>query len=398
MSDVLDQFAKPVGDGLKRVFKPLWDQFTRDKIRFEKQRATFYVDLASTMESQARVNISVHLERIAERYPDTPRGRLAARWLENYKIDGSFCEAIRDSVPVEDYAPLMVAEKAGDLVQGLKELGRVVSALDATKEAMASIWMTSFFVFIAAQIFIGMYAFKIVPDIESSLPSNVSVADLGTVSLVLHWMSVIVRSVWPFWIAAIVALLVVIPWAVSNYVGQYRGWLDRHVLHFNLYAKFQAASFIVSLAAVTKRVNNKVVPVPKALELMEPNASPWLRQHIVRIATNLEENPNAKGENFRTGMVDRDTEYRMMDIADYSDISEMLHVVGEQILVRAPKELEARAKRIQNVSRVVMVTLVLVIQAGFNYMDGSFKMLFPPARIATHPRVLHASLRRVIRV
>ncbi|WP_312573898.1 hypothetical protein, partial [Staphylococcus saprophyticus] len=142
---------------------------------------------------------------------------------------------------------------------------------------------------------------------------------------------------------------------------------------FRLYAEFQAASFIVALAAVTQRVNNKVVSVPKALQMMEPNASVWLRHHILRIVHNLEENPHGKGENFQTGMVDRDTEYRMMDIADYADVSEMLKQVGGTILETAPKELEKRAKRIQNTSRAVLVILVVAIQGGFNYMGWQFQ-------------------------
>ncbi|KVN48725.1 hypothetical protein WT12_08230 [Burkholderia territorii] len=373
MSDVLDQLMRPFSVGLQNALRPLWDQFSRDKMRFKKQRAAFYVYLASTMESQPRVNISVHLERIAERYPTEPRGRLAARWLDNYMVDGSFSEAIRDSVPNEDYAPLMIAEKAGDLTKGLKELGEVVTALDATKEAIASIWITTLFVFIAAQIFIGMYSFRIVPDIEGSLPPNVPVSDLGTVALVMHWMSVSVKAVWPIWLASIAAAIALVKWAVPNYVGTYRQWIDRHVLPFRLYAEFQAASFIVSLAAVTQRVNNKVVSVPKALQIMEPNASVWLRHHIVRIMSNLEENPHGKGENFQTGMVDRETEYQMMDIADYADVSVMLKMVGGDILTKAPKDLEKRAKRIQNVSRAVLVILVVGIQAGFNYMGWQFQ-------------------------
>ncbi|VWC39888.1 type II secretion system protein [Burkholderia lata] len=373
MSDILEQITKPFSDGISRLFRPLWDQFARDKMRFEKKRAAFYVDLAATMESQPRVNISVHIERIADRYPDEPKGRLAARWLDNYMIDGSFSEAIRDSVPEEDYAPLMIAERAGDLTKGLKELGEVVTALDATKEAVASIWLSTLFVFVAAQIFIGMYSFRIVPDIESSLPPNVPVSDLGLIAVIMHWMSVSIRTVWPLWIVFIVVSISIVKWAVPNYVGRWRQWLDRHVLPFRLYAEFQAASFIVALAAVTQRVNNKVVSVPKALQMMEPNASVWLRHHILRIVHNLEENPHGKGENFQTGMVDRETEYRMMDIADYADVSEMLKQVGGTILDTAPKELEKRAKRIQNTSRAVLVILVVAIQGGFNYMGWQFQ-------------------------
>lgn len=364
---------------------PIGDRFAQDKRKFKKKRAEFYHDLAQTMEAQPTVNIAVHLERMAERYPREPKGRLAARWLDNYRMEGSFSEAIRDSVPPEDYAPLMIAERAGDLKRGLSELATVVSALDATKQAINVIWFSTIFAFICLQIFIGWYAFSIVPQIEAAIPKNVEISDLGFTAVLFHTMSVSVRNFWPLWILFIVAGSAALVWSVKNYVGPYRQWLDRHVLHYKLYAEFQAISFFVALAAVTQRINNRVLSVPNALQLMQPTATPWLAHHIRRILANHEENPHAKGENFQVGMVSRDTEFRMLDIAEYADVSKMLRTVAQQSLERSPKEMERRAFYIQNWCRVFLVVTVLLIQFGFyvmswNLQDAISMSSYLPAR------------------
>lgn len=372
MMQLTEKIGRPLGD-LAKALPLIGDRFTKDRRRFIRERASFYNDLSETMEAMPSINISVHIERIADRYPGEPKGRLAARWLENYRLEASFADAIRDSVPSEDYAPLMVAEKHGNLAKGLKELSEVTAALDATKEAIAVIWFTLIFAFIAAQIFVGFYSFSIIPEIERGLPANVPVETLGTAAIVMHWMSFLVRHFWPLWIAFILAFIGLVIWSVPNYIGKYREWMDRHILHYKLYAEFQAVSFFVTLSAVTERINNRVISVPNALRLIQASSTVWLSHHIRRILANYEENPHAKGENFKVGMVDRHVEFRMQDIADYADVSQMLRIVAKNSLAKSPKEMERRALRIQLWSRILLVAVVIGIQAGFYSMGWQFQ-------------------------
>lgn len=358
---------------MHRLRAPFDDGLFFAKLAFRSKRAAFYNDLAESMENEPGTRITKFIERYADRYPKEAVGKLAAHWLRGYQELGSFAEAIRGTVPDEDIGVLAIAEKAGDLKVGLKNLATTVSVIDATKSAMQSVFFATAMVAVAVHFYVSLYAFRIIPGIEKQMPNTVHINDLGTSAIVLHTMRVVVEGYWPLWFLAIIAIAGWIVWAIPNYVGRARPWLDRHVLFFQLYRAYQAASFLTSLASVTQRINNKVLPVPQALEMMEQTAAPWLRWHINMVLMRIEDNPQGKGDNFDTGLVEKPTLYRMIDIAEYSDMSDMLEKVGKHILEKAPSQMEKRAKGIQFVSRVLMVAIVLGLSWGFNYMTYNFQ-------------------------
>jgi type II secretory pathway component PulF len=358
---------------IHRLIAPLTDPLHRQKRAFKKERATFYNDLAESMQAEPGTRITTFITRYAERYPKEPVGKLAGHWLNAFREEGSFAEAVRGTVPDDDIGTIAISEKAGDLKAGLFALSEVIAGLDKTKEAMMTVFASSILVFIVLQFYVGFYSFSIIPKIESGLPHDMSIYDVGPVASFMHTLSYSVRTFWPLWFASIFLFIGLSVWAVPNYIGPFRPWLDRHILHFQLYREFRAAQFLTSLSTITQNINNSVLPVPQALQRMEVEATPWVRWHINRILANMENNTEGKGENFATGMVSKKMEYRMIDIAQYADMSDMLDQVGKTILKRTPKEMEQRAQKIQFISRIIMVGIVFAISAGFYYLSFEFQ-------------------------
>lgn len=101
---------------------------------------------------------------------------------------------------------------------------------------------------------------------------------------------------------------------------------------------------------------------------MEAEAYPWLKWHIKRILNNFEHEPNSKGEAFNTGIVNDRAYYRIVDIAEYSDMSTMLSKVGEIVRKAAPAEMEKKA----TIVRYLVVMIVIVMMLGMYF--GTFKM------------------------
>ncbi|MEW6342965.1 MAG: type II secretory pathway component PulF-like protein [Pseudomonadota bacterium] len=358
---------------ISRILTPFTDPLFWDKRAFRKERATFYLDLAENMQAEPGTRITTFLNRYAERYPKAPVGKIAAHWLSAFREEGSFVEAIRGTVPDDDIGAIAISEKAGDLKAGMIALSEVIAGLDKTKEALVTVFASSIVVFVVLQFYVGFYSFSIIPKIESGLPHNLSIGDVGPVASFMHSMSYGVRTFWPLWFASILVIIGVIVWSVPNYLGTMRPWLDKHVMPFQLYREFRAAQFLTTLSTITQNINNHVLPVPQALQRMEADAVPWVRWHIHQILANMENNAEGKGENFATGMVSKKMEYRMIDIAQYADMSDMLDQVGKTILKRTPKEMEQRAVRIQFISRVIMVAIVFAISAGFYFLSFEFQ-------------------------
>ncbi|MDN7880130.1 type II secretory pathway component PulF-like protein [Burkholderia aenigmatica] len=353
--------------------QPFTDPLFFTKMKFRSVRAELYNDLAESMEAEPGTRITKFLTRYAERYPKLPKGKMAQHWLTRFREEGTFADAIRGTVPKEDMGAIAIAEESGDLRVGLASLAESISGLDSTKEAMLSVFGATFMVGLAVQFYIGLYSFKIVPQIEKAMPPNMTIEEIGTTAVWGHNMSFAVRNFWPLWLAFLIGVVALSVWAVPNYVGKLRRWLDHHVIYFQLYREFQASSFLTSLAAVTKRINNRVLPVPQALQMMEEDASPWIRWHIRRVLINMENNAEGKGENFNTGMTSPEMHYRMIDIAEYADMADMLDHVGKTILKRTPKEMEKRANRVQFIARVIMVVTVFGISAGFYKFNFDFQ-------------------------
>jgi type II secretory pathway component PulF len=358
---------------ISRILTPFTDPLFWDKRAFRKERATFYFDLAENMQAEPGTRITTFLTRYAERYPKEPVGKLAAHWLSAFREEGSFSEAIRGTVPDDDIGAISISEKAGDLKAGLRGLSEVISGLDKTKEAVVTVFASSILVFVVLQFYVGFYSFSIIPKIESGVPHSISIEDVGPIASFMHSMSYIVRTFWPLWFASILATIGVTTWALPNYTGTMRTWLDKHVMPFQLYREFRAAQFLTTLSTITQNINNHVLPVPQALQRMAADAVPWVGWHINRVLANMESNAEGKGENFATGLVNKKMEYRMIDIAQYADMSDMLDQVGKTILKRTPKEMEKRAQKIQFVSRVVMVLIVFAISAGFYFLSFEFQ-------------------------
>ncbi|MCM2248723.1 hypothetical protein, partial [Klebsiella pneumoniae] len=88
-----------------------------------------------------------------------------------------------------------------------------------------------------------------------------------------------------------------------------------------------------ALSAVTQRFGGDSKNLSPALDLMREHAYPYLAQHIERIQIALEDSPNAGGKIFDTGLFDRDTSFRIQDIAEYEDdLSRMLGTVSHTLL------------------------------------------------------------------
>jgi len=355
------------------ISAPFRDRLFWAKRSFSSQRGTYYEDLAERMENQPGTPIARFIELDAERYGHLPLGKLANHWLEAFSASGSFAESIRGTVPNEDVAILSIAEKAADLKIGLRNLAASIKTLDEIREALRVVFFALGIVALAVHFYVGLYGFKIVPTIEQAMPATVQISELGWSAILLHGMRVAVEKLWLPWLLLVAFGALWVYWAVPNYVGRARPWLDRHVLVFSLYREFQAQAFVTALSAATQRINGRVMTVQQAIEMMQEVATPWLLWHLNRIQQRMEENPQGTGENFATGLLNQETIYRMQDIAEYSDMSTMLSKVGERVLKRAPAEMEKRSRRIQFVSRAVMVTVVLVISWSFNFMSYEFQ-------------------------
>lgn len=325
------------------------------------------------MEASKGKPIGRFLEKYHERYEHDAIGILCGIWLARMPHVGSFAKAVQGTVPDEDLALISVYESSANLQAGLLELGEHIRKLDAVRKSTIATLMMAAVVAIIWHLFIAIQAFWVIPKMSAAMKTSIDVTRLNTVSQLYFQCASIVQSWWWLWAIAITVLTVWVSWSLPNYTGRMRPWLDRNILFYQIYRDFHGASFLAALSAITRSSGAQVIQLSDALKKMDENAYPWLKWQIGRIRSNLENNPNGKGEIFNTGLMSQASYFRVLDIADYAQLSQMLTTVGEVILTNAPEEINKKSTKIRYFVMLIALLTMLAIYGGTFVMIEDFK-------------------------
>lgn len=340
---------------------------------FKSIRGQFYMDVASVMAASPGVPISKILGNYGDRYAKEAPGVLCRHWLERFNHVGTFTESVRGTIPDEDLTVLSASERAGDLRMGLEALGKNILGLQSCRSEITKTMISAFVLFLFAHVFVAINAFVVMPKLSAAMKGMVDVNNLGRIGSIFLGGSAIVRDWWWLWALFLVSLVALNVWALKHYVGRFRPWLDDNFLPFQMARDFNGSSFFVTVGSITGAMGAQVVQLHDALTQMKDGAYPWLAWQIARIQENMYLHPTSKGEIFDTGIANRKTYYRILDIADYSEVSVMLGKVGDIILKTAPEEIKARANTIRFILMAVCLCLMISIYGGTFALIEAFK-------------------------
>ncbi len=363
---------KQLWQGMSSSYRPnfkrrlLWAQR-----RFYQKRAEFYLDLASQIEVQPGQTLALFLQKYALRYPNEPIGIVCAHWLVRFEETARFSRAVSHTLPAEEVSVLAVAEESGDLKIGLRTLASNINALEATKHLFLLINASALVGLAILHIFLGLIGYWIVPKIESAM--NLDSNLYGPIAQTYHLVASAIRMVGPAWLALLVAALIWGSWSIKNYTGHWRAWLDQHVIFYSVHRDFAGALFLATIASITQKIGAHAISIHEALLRIKPYASPWLAAHIERILLNFEEMPNAGGEAFATGILQRDFQYRLQDISEYQKLDIALLTVAQYILCETPKRIQRTATLIRYSLSCATVAIMMGLYFGLLGMIHEFQ-------------------------
>jgi type II secretory pathway component PulF len=340
---------------------------------FRSKRGNFYSDLASVMDTSPGESVTKILAKYADRYKNQSIGILCRYWHDRFHEVGTFSESVRGTIPVEDLAILAASERAGDLRVGLRKLGHNVIEMNKTKGEIAKALISALMLVLILHVFVGLEAYMVMPKMEAAMKGKVNFDQMGKSAAFLFGGAQFVRSWWWAWFLLVGSVIGLTMWALKNYTGKARRWLDDHVLPFQIARDFNAANFFTTVATISAPRTGQIVQLHDALHQMRQTAYPWLKWQTQLILDNLAMRPNSKGEIFDTGIADRRTYYRILDIADYSEVPVMLQKVGGIILETAPEQIKARATRLRVALMAVCLLTMLAIYGGTFALIEDFK-------------------------
>ncbi|QET04063.1 pilus assembly protein TadE (plasmid) [Cupriavidus pauculus] len=368
------------------------------KLEFSAKRADYYYDLAMRIEKMPGEAIANHFAKDAARRAGEPLGLLASLWLARYEgLDGQMqesrlAEILRGTVPDEDLAIIAVAEQGGDVKQGLFRLAENLRAMSSAKSNILLMLASVGITLIILHVYLGAMAFMVAPMLDRSFANLLPVEAYGPIAKAFHVGTTFLREWgWLVLIGEAAAVWWVVR-ALRHYTGPYREWLDRKVIVFDFFRRFQGAQFLAGMSAVTQNFGGDMNNLTNALEMMRSNAYPYLAQHIRRMEAMLEESPNAGGKLFDTGLFDRDTTYRIQDIAEYEDdLSKMLNTVSMTVLEAAPRELEHKASKFNRRASILLILLITALAFMPAFMARELKQSMQTNGIRTHQKSISPS-------
>lgn len=341
---------------------------------FKPKRGKFYIDLASTLKASKGASLHEIISKIAVRYKGESLGYLCEHWLEAFKHHGRFADCIRGTIPDQDITMIAASEDGGTLEEGLMTLGEGVDGLQKTEKEAFKILIAGFFMFFLLHVFTGIFSFFVMPSLEKAMKGAADINKLGLAGDVFFGGAEIVRGYWWLWIGSLIGLVFLLRWALPNYVGKHRRFLDNHILPFQMYRDFNGATFLVSLGGLSKLVGSQLTQLYPSLTAMKNRSTvAWLNWQIDMIQHNIQVAPNSKAEIFNTGICGKALYYRMLDVADYQDTSAMLSQVGRICLEIAPEEVKSKANKIRYVLMVGSICLMVGMYLGTTILVNLFK-------------------------
>lgn len=400
----LGQFVqgKVVAPSLRTGDRVFADRLFWAKFRFRAERGTYYSALAKRIAAMPGEPISNFFAKDAARRDGEPLGKLSAHWLARFEgLDGekqqsTVTEIFRGTVPDEDIPILAVAEQGGDIREGLETLGANLLALKEARTGMVAILTGVVFTFLILHVYLGTMAFYAGPKMEKSFQALLDPSQYGPLGSAFHMGTTFLRHWGWLLLAAEVGIVVWTAQALTRYIGKHRGWMDRNLLPFDFFRRFQGAQFFAGLSAVTKRVGGDRKSLSAGLSLMRDNAYPYLAYHIERIELNLEYIPNEGGKVFDTGLFDKDTSFNIQDIAEYEeDLSKMLSKVAADMLKDTPALMLKKAAAFNRRMSVAMAFLITGLSftpffiamemKGRSQIVGMSKQHVTPSTVTTQP-------------
>lgn len=140
-----------------------------------------------------------------------------------------------------------------------------------------------------------------------------------------------------------------------------------------MHRDFAGALFLATIASITQKIGARAISIHEALLRIKPHASPWLAAHIERILLNFEEMPNAGGEAFATGILQREFQYRLQDISEYQKLDSALLSVAQYILRETPNRIQRTATLIRYSLSFSTVAIMMGLYFGLLGMINEFQ-------------------------
>lgn len=270
------------------------------------------------------------------KYPDRPAARALRDWLNKDRQGSSLSEAMAGWVPINELFMIRAGEESGTVARSFSVILEMGQSGKAMKEAILQAVSYPLFMLCLTGGVLWMFGVRMIAPMKQFAPPQVMASMSGLVSV-----SDFVESYGILVIALVFGIIAAISLTMPIWRGDLRIRFDM-VPPWSWYRIWQGSAFLLSLSALL----NASVPLKRALEVLEDQSGPWLKERIfatrqeVLRGRNLGEALRAVKMNFPDPQVALDLEI----LAERADVAETMEAITAEWMEEQVSRLQVQAQ------------------------------------------------------
>lgn len=328
-----------------------------------KQRFRIYRKL----EGMLRMNeaLSRCLDRLYQnasemgKYPKRPAAIALREWFLKDRTGIGLSEAMEGWVPSAELYMIRAGEESGTMAKAFSSIQAMGERAREMRAAVTYAVAYPVFMMILLSFVLWMFGVQLIQNMRKTAPPKVIDA-MGSVPAVSDFI-----AEWGLWVAAgIVALVIFIVVTLPVWRGPLRSKFDMYP-PWAWYRVLQGSSFLLGLSSLL----GAQVPLKRSLEILEEQATPWLKERINSARQEVLRGRNL-GEALRTGRYnfpDPGVAVDLEILSERADVGSVIEEVTQEWIRDQIDELKSQAAVARNIGLILVgVTIAWSMQSIFN--------------------------------
>jgi type II secretory pathway component PulF len=332
-----------------------------------KQRFRIYRKL----EGMLRMNeaLSRCLDRLYQnssemgKYPNRPAAVALREWFLKDRAGVTLSESMDGWVPASELYMIRAGEESGTMAKAFSSIQAMGERAREMKAAVTYAVAYPVFMMILLSFVLWMFGVQLIQNMRKTAPPKVMEAMGGVAAVsdfIANWGIITV--------VIIVAILVLITLTLPVWRGSLRVKFDKFP-PWSWYRVLQGSSFLLGLSALL----GAQVPLKRALEILEEQATPWLRERVYSARQEVLRGRNL-GEALRFGRYnfpDPSVAVDLEILSERADVGSVIEEVTQDWIRDQIDELKSQAAVARNVGLVAVGgTIAWSMQSVFNVVTA----------------------------
>ncbi len=327
-----------------------------------KQRYRIYRKLEGMLKMNEALSRS--LDRLYQnasemgKYPRRPAAVALREWFLKDRAGVSLSEAMEGWVPDSELYMIRAGEESGTMAKAFASIRLVGEKALQMRAAVTYAVAYPAFMMILVSFVLWMFGVNLIQNMRKTAPPKVMEA-MGGVAEVSDFI-----ANWGIWVlVAIVLTAIAITLAMPRWTGSLRARLDM-VPPWSWYRVLLGSGFLLGLSSLL----GSQVPLKRALEILEEQANPWLKERVNSARQEVLRGRNL-GEALRIGRYnfpDPGVAIDLEILSERADVGSVIEQVTDEWMTDQIETLKNQAAVTRNIGLIIVGgTIAWAMQSVF---------------------------------